>query len=375
MSFRAHLKKLFPLLLILLPSVILATPQETGTEASGREASQAPQAEGRADGATPEIAEREIAESETVDGAAEGEASHEETPTATAWNLSRSYHPDRRPNFSFDSQSVVFESARDGNWEIYRMSLDGRNQERLTYHPADDRSAAFSPDGKHIVFQSNRHDIDDRASDLYEMELATGEVTRLTESPGDDAFPQYSPDGKSIYYTGTGAGSADILRMDRATGEVETIVGHEANDAWARLSPEGDRMVFFSRRDGNDEIYLLDLGSGEVERLTDHPANDFVPSFVPGTNSILFASNRLGPGLSQLYIVDLGTRELRSFRYDGRITEPAVSPDGRYAAFVSNRVEFDEIFLLEVETAATFFKGENSESDGAAEPSDSGSGR
>ncbi|MCP3956986.1 MAG: hypothetical protein GY719_03955 [bacterium] len=63
---------------------------------------------------------------------------------------------DRYPMFSPGGERILFESDRDGNWEIYAMAATGRRAERLTDDPADDRFAAWSPDGDRIVFQSDR---------------------------------------------------------------------------------------------------------------------------------------------------------------------------------------------------------------------------
>ena len=56
-----------------------------------------------------------------------------------------------------DAQAqIAFSSNMDGNWEIYVMSINGKNQRRLTNNRHDDWSPSWSPDGKRIVLSSER---------------------------------------------------------------------------------------------------------------------------------------------------------------------------------------------------------------------------
>lgn len=66
-------------------------------------------------------------------------------------------HPtDTNPEISPDGQTVIFMSERAGNWEIYRVDIDGENLEALTTESASDGLPTWSPDGQKIAFVSNR---------------------------------------------------------------------------------------------------------------------------------------------------------------------------------------------------------------------------
>jgi TolB protein len=86
---------------------------------------------------------------------------------------------------------------------------------RLTRDPASEGIASWSPDGKRLVFSSDR----DGDWDLYLLSLANGAARRLTSDPGTDTFPAWSPDGKAIAFVSDRSGNADIYLMDAPTLE------------------------------------------------------------------------------------------------------------------------------------------------------------
>jgi Tol biopolymer transport system component len=121
------------------------------------------------------------------------------------------------PAYSPDGRVLAISAATDAfNSDIFLIRVDGKVLRRLTRtHGTHDRFAeesmpSFSPDGKRVVYVSNR----DRSFDLYSIGVdGTGE-RRLTRTPGqDEMHPRYSRDGKRILYAHEGR-----LAHIRATG-------------------------------------------------------------------------------------------------------------------------------------------------------------
>jgi Tol biopolymer transport system component len=73
------------------------------------------------------------------------------------------------PSFSPNGKFIVFESNRDGNSEIYLMIADGKNQTRLTNNTFMDSEPMFMLDGHSIVFVGHRSTDDDLG--VYVMDL------------------------------------------------------------------------------------------------------------------------------------------------------------------------------------------------------------
>ncbi|MBL8029144.1 MAG: PD40 domain-containing protein, partial [Fibrobacteres bacterium] len=100
------------------------------------------------------------------------------------------------PRFSPDDSLIVFGYFKDRDMNIGMVDLKG-NFKELISSPADDRDPDFTPDGKYVVFSSDRCGI----FNLYRVELATGITERLTNVAGGAFQPAVSPDGSKIAYS------------------------------------------------------------------------------------------------------------------------------------------------------------------------------
>ena len=99
--------------------------------------------------------------------------------------------------WSPDGKSIVFTSERNGSADLFRVNPDGSGVEALTTDPAYDDQAAFPPDGRQLVFVSSRVG---GVANLWTLDLKTLQARRLTSGPGGDFRPSWSPDGKWIAF-------------------------------------------------------------------------------------------------------------------------------------------------------------------------------
>ena len=117
---------------------------------------------------------------------------------------------DYNASFSPDGRWVVFTSERNGSGQadLYRVHPDGSGLERLTDDPALDDQAAFSPDGNQIAFVSTRGD--HHTANVWTLDLKTRKARNLTGSPELQAAPgkldgffrpAWSPDGQWIAFS------------------------------------------------------------------------------------------------------------------------------------------------------------------------------
>lgn len=182
----------------------------------------------------------------------------------------------------FDQQTLVFQSLRDGNWEIYRSRLDGVDVTRLTTNEFVDSDPRLSPTMEHIAFVSDRDA--PGIPNLYVMNLDGSNVRRLTWDWGA-VGPRWTRDGAFLYYTAynrDGAGNVvdyDIKRVRVADGAVQTIVGGSTIDfdvalkaddseiVWVRPVSGENGMLMRSRLDGS-----FAYGYGPEYRFLGKPA-------------------------------------------------------------------------------------------------------
>ncbi len=147
-------------------------------------------------------------------------------------------------------QRIVFESNRDGDWDIYSMDVNGNNLVQLTDHPALDGYPACSPDGRRIAFASERG----VTHDLYVMDSDGKNVVRLTRDNFLEGRPSWTPDGSKIAvasYRDGGFNTPHHIFVMNADGKErrnltgDTHLTHNWAPTW---SPDGRKIAFDSRR-------------------------------------------------------------------------------------------------------------------------------
>ena len=221
---------------------------------------------------------------------------------------------------------IVFSSFRDGNPEIYVMDANGRNQERLTNHPAYDYDPDWSPDGTKIAFVSSR---DGGREQIHVMDADGKNVIRLTNGRGTKGAPDWSPDGGKIAF-----GVDDLVDhidvMDADGKNREKLVDQAWQPSW---SPDGSTIAFLSSRDGGNELYLVGAGGQGLKRVTHDLAPKGNPSFSPDGRRIAYVvAEHKGPG--QIYVVGVdGRNRVRLTHNEKNNWGPAWSPDGQAIAY------------------------------------------
>jgi TolB protein len=263
---------------------------------------------------------------------------------------------DAEPTAGRDSlvEAIVDTTLRPPNMDIYLFEEPGGTPQRLTDHPALDYNAVFSPDGRWIVFTSERAG----GPDLYALEVGGGaEPVRLTEHEALDDAAAFSPDGDRIAFVSTRDGNADIFVMPFAPGDAiaedraVNLTRRPGGNFNPAFSPDG-RLIAFSRQDTlfsidpftrgltsyGVDLYVMEADGSNPRRLSaPGPGADFgglpvgrvsgSPVWSPEGTALYYY--RMGPDESEIRRIALDGTE------DTRITlsglSPAITHDGRIA--------------------------------------------
>ena len=196
-----------------------------------------------------------------------------------------------------------------------------------------------------------------------------GTAINTTYPPHDNGFmwaPVVTHDGAWIFFAkGARFGAVDEkvdiwkVRSD-GTGAVNLTADSDANNAFPDVSADGQWVVFRSGRDGkkgsgrkgNKEIYLMDKDGGQFRRITNNEGNDTMPAISPDGKWVVYATDRMGKGM-KLWIQSLTDPNDKGHllepgraKLTGLDMHPRFSPDGKWIVFTSDRGGWmDEWFL------------------------------
>ncbi|MBI3208966.1 MAG: PD40 domain-containing protein [Candidatus Solibacter usitatus] len=84
--------------------------------------------------------------------------------------------------------------------EIFVAAADGKNAKQITNFGCASFAPSFTPDGKKIIFASNKHNCDGRKFELFMMNTDGGSLEQVTDFGGFTSFPEFSPDGRKLLF-------------------------------------------------------------------------------------------------------------------------------------------------------------------------------
>ncbi len=222
---------------------------------------------------------------------------------------------------------LLFTSNRDGNNEIYMISVDGSDVRQLTNRPADAGSPNWSPDRTQIVFDS----IQDNISEIYTMNADGSNIRQLTNYGLLSFNADWSPDGtEMIFHIGQYGERPALYKMNADGTNLRLLMSDSINSDW---SPDGNQIVSGVVYNGQFEIFVMNADGTNVRNITNNPSSDSVPRWSPDGDQIAFYSDR--DGIANIYVMNIDGSDVRRLTNSFAVI-PVWSSDGNQIAFRTN---------------------------------------
>lgn len=198
------------------------------------------------------------------------------------------------------------------NWQHGQL-VGGRNhvlERPLTDNDVYDAECAYSPDGKWICFTRGAG----KDADIYVMRADGSGAVKVIGADGYDGGPFFSPDGKRLVYRSDRKGN-DLLQVfaaDLAFDETGNVTGikqerqltNDDNVNWGPYwHPGGKHIVYATSAHGhqNYELYLMRDDGTQPTRITYAAGADVLPTFSPDGKWLMWTSKRTPDGTTQVF--------------------------------------------------------------------------
>jgi Tol biopolymer transport system component/DNA-binding winged helix-turn-helix (wHTH) protein len=246
-----------------------------------------------------------------------------------------------RPSFSPDGKKIVFESDRLGYSDIWYCESDGSNCVQLTSLHGISGTARWSPDGHYISFESISQDY----YEIYVIEVPSGRPHLVSTFPGvDNGTPNWSRDGKTIYFSSAhGSGTFQIWKVAFKGGSPVRVT---RNGGVYAIESDDGRFLYYGKHD-QPGVWKMPLDGGEETRVLDQPRGWCNWQLV--STGIYFLNENFKPN-GRIGFFDFATRETTPIF---SLEKPrtlfgglAVSPDGRSLLYAQTELDDSYIMLV-----------------------------
>lgn len=268
------------------------------------------------------------------------------------------------------------------------------NIRQLTFG-GDNAEAYFSPDGKHLAFQSNNPAWGLECDQIFNMDIRkalkdTSYIPpRISTGLGRTTCSYFMPNGKDILYASTHLGSHacpsvthiqgkylwsvysdyEIFIADQKGKIKKQLTENKFYDAEATVSPKGDKIVFTSNRSGDLELWTMDIDGSNQKQITTGLGYDGGAFFSADGKQLVFRASRpntpeevkeykdflmkglVAPTNMEIYTCNIDGSNLKQITKLGKANwAPYFHPSGKKIIFSSNHLSqkgYDfQLFLI-----------------------------
>jgi len=236
---------------------------------------------------------------------------------------------------------LVYSLNTIGNVDLWVMRPDGQEQRQLTLNSATNDAPTVTPDGRYIVFISNRAG----AFQVWRMQGDGSDPVALTNGGGKN-FPAISPDGKSVLYNTTD--DWQLWKVSIDGGEATRL-----SDAYAlfpSISPDGKMIACLGRNDSKAVIRILPFAGGPPLKTFDLAAPTFSGNRIQWTRdgkALIYGTEV--DGVTSVYRQSLsGGGPTVVMKFEDELADFSYSHDGQSLAVARGGWQHDIVLIRDL---------------------------
>jgi len=228
--------------------------------------------------------------------------------------LTNNNSDNRYSSYNKEGTLILFESNRTGNWQIYTMDIEGKNQKRLFTSKSNDRRPTFHPDKNIVLFESDRTGI----NEIYTFNMGSKVINKIPiKLSGNKYYAKYFSNGIELAFTyEETSGNTSLYRVHKKGKLLKKLVANDYLISNPKPNRRGDIILYHSNENdlGNSEVLnTYNVLKKEVSKITFFKGSSKDASWPNRTNRIVFSHiNDTINSTSEIYTMPIdGSRKRR----------------------------------------------------------------
>ncbi|HOP86623.1 MAG TPA: Tol-Pal system beta propeller repeat protein TolB [Syntrophorhabdaceae bacterium] len=223
------------------------------------------------------------------------------------------------PSISPDGKYIAYTTYAKGRPYLYILDMHSKKEVYVDSDAGMKLGTAWK-DKNTFAYASTSG----RKSTIYIIDVTTGVKKAIVSGDGIYTSPSFSPDGKKVVYVSDRHGSPHIFMTDISTGETKRLTFFGNYNVSPNFSPKGDLIVFVSKVEGSFEICIMNADGSNPRILTNGGLNDS-PRFSFCGRYIIYSTNRGNKNSIAIMLFNGENKKILNFT-DGDETQPFFMP-------------------------------------------------
>jgi Tol biopolymer transport system component len=238
---------------------------------------------------------------------------------------------------------ILYTAPQGEQSDIWSINADGTTPKQLTTDLYTEGLGCVSPDGRYVVFSSNRSG----NFNIWRMDLASGEQNQLTQGAEIDSQAGCSPDGQWVLFRSLRQGKSTFWKVPMSGGTPEQV--SDKSSTWAAISPDGKLVAlrYFDDQANANKIAVIPFAGGEPIKTLDVSASarDVGLGWAQDSKAVIYASGINDADNIWSFPLDNAPAKQLTYFNSGLIFAFQVSRDGKQIA-LSRGSQTDDVILL-----------------------------